>query len=523
MAAVARMQPEDTTYWLVREAFGWSVVLQILWRFPAVPQHADLETFAERLRHSVLNRRLIRARTPFARHRWVHADFAPELLVDEDPILVDEVEAWSGTELYSSPLDPERGPAWRLRGVPIEGGGFVLSLTALHLIADGRTMVTAAAAALTGAPTDPLAHGPAHGPLSRVAPGPRPSSSDSKPPRRRSGPMITRSWWRVPLGRYLSGSLVIDGPTPSDDDSGYRRAVRRLSDSSPGLLAARGVTRRLGDIALDAADGVGQVGAAGLGIGRAAVAFTRHRGAEAPGGERPTKPQAHVRSPLARNSWATVSVDAAHWESVAGQHGGTTNTLFIAILAGALRASGYGTALKVGVPVSRRAQDDDARGNATAGVSVLLTEDLTPGGDLGPLRRQCKEAFTRLSAGERAPHVHLLPLVSLLPTGLVVRAATAGSGMPDVVASNLGDFADEVRCLGGISASAVAFRGIAQGVDPAEPYRFGDGVQSWAMRTGDVWTFSVAAFDEQHFPRPDDLRELLAVELDGWGVEHRMW
>lgn len=506
MAAVARMQPEDTTYWLVREAFGWSVVLQILWRFPAVPERADLETFAERLRHSVLNRRLIRARAPFARHRWVHADFAPELLVDERAILVDDVESWSGTELYSSPLDPECGPAWRLRGVPIEDGGFVLSLTALHLIADGRTMVTAAAAALTGAPTDSLAHGPAHGPLSHVAPDSRLSSSDPNPARPRSEPMITRNWWRVDaLGLRAA-----------------RQAALRLSDSAPGILAARGATSRLGDIAMDAADGVGQVAAAGLGIGRAAVAFTRRRGSEAPGDERPAKPQAHVRSPLARNSWATVSVDAAHWESVAGQHGGTTNTLFIAVLVGALRASGYGTTLKVGVPVSRRAEDD-ARGNATAGVSVLLTDDLPPGGDLGPLRRQCKEAFTRLSAGERAPHVHLLPLVSLLPTALVVRAATAGSGMPDVVASNLGDFADELRCLGGISASAVAFRGIAQGVDPAEPYRFGDGVQSWAMRTGDVWTFSVAAFDEQHFPHPDDLRELLAAELDGWGVEYRMW
>ncbi|MFF2084453.1 hypothetical protein ACFVVM_11775 [Nocardia sp. NPDC058176] len=480
MAAVARMQPEDTTYWLVREAFGWSVVLQILWRFPAAPERADLEAFAERLRHSVLNRRLVRARTPFARHRWEHADFAPELLVDEGTIPVDDIESWSGTELHSSPLDPEHGPAWRLRGTPITDGGFVLSLTALHLIADGRTMVTAATAALTGTPSDPLARPPIHDPSSRVA---------------------------------------ADGLGPR----AARRAVRRLSDSAPGILATRGATRRLGDIALDAADGVGQVATAGLGIGRAAMAFTRHRGSRAPVDERPAKPQAHVRSPLARNSWATVSVEVAHWESVARQHGGTTNTLFIAVLAGALRASGYGTALKIGIPVSRRAEDDDAGGNATAGVSVQLIDELIPGGDLGPLRRQCKEAFTRLSAGERAPHVHLLPLVALLPTVLVVRAATAGSGMPDVVASNLGDFGDELRCLGGVSATAVAFRGIAQGVDPAEPYRFGDGVQSWAIRTGDTWTFSVAAFDEQHFPHPDDLRKLLAAELDGWGVEHRMW
>lgn len=457
----ARMQPEDTTYWLVREAFGWSVVLQLLWRFPAVPERAALDAVNARLRHSVLNRRLVRAAAPFARHRWVHADFAPDLLVDGEPIPADDIEPWSGTELYCTPLDPEHGPAWRLRGVPLTDGGFVLSLTALHLVADGRTMVTAAATALTATPTDPLS---------------------------RPGPSITRS----PLGRYVRDSVVINGRTVG----------------------------RVVDIAVDAADGVGQVVAAGRGVGRAAVAFARGGGAGS--GERVDKPQAHLRAPRARYSWATVSVAAAHWDSVARAHGGTANTLFIAVLAGALRSAGYGDALKVGIPVSRRA-DEDARGNATAGVSVLLTEELVPGGDLGPLRRQCKDAFRRLSAGERAAHVHLLPLVSLLPTGLVVRAATAGSGMPDVVASNLGDFDGELRCVGGVEASAVAFRGIAQGVDPAAPYRFGDGVQSWALRTGDTWTFSVAAFDEQCFPHPDDLRKRLAAELDGWGVEHRMW
>ncbi|MEV0432507.1 hypothetical protein [Nocardia sp. NPDC050413] len=459
---VARMQPEDTTYWLVREAFGWSVVLQVLWHFPTVPDRAALDIVNERLRHSVLNRRLIRARAPFARPRWIHADFTPELLVDSEPIPARDVEPWSGAELSCAPLDPEHGPTWRLRGVPLDDGGFVLSLTALHLVADGRTVVTAATAALTGTPSDPLA---------------------------RPGQLITRLRRCSPLGGHLARS----------------RSVRPLVDT-----------------AVDAADGVIQVVAAGRGIVRAAKAFARASGAGPARDRRPVKPGAHVRAPRARYSWATVSVDAAHWDSVARRHGGTANTLFIAVLVGALRASGYGQVLEVGIPVSRRSEDD-ARGNATAGVSVTFTEDLPPGGDLGPLRRQCKDAFTRLSAGERAAHVHLLPLVGLLPTGLVVRAATAGSGMPDVVASNLGDFDSELRCIGGVYASAVAFRGIAQGVDPAAPYRFGDGVQSWGLRTGNTWTFCVAAFDEGCFPHPDELRTTLAAELDGWGVEHRMW
>ncbi|MFD3745195.1 hypothetical protein [Nocardia sp. NPDC058633] len=485
MAAVLRMQSEDSTYWLVREAFGWSVVLQILWRFPARPDPVDLVAFNERLRDSVLNRRLVRAGVPIARPRWVHADFAPELSIDATPIESGGIETWSGTELYHTPLDPERGPAWRLRGVAVDDGGFVLSLTALHLVADGRTMVAAAMAALADTAFDPL------------------SGAD---------------------------------------------AVRRPTDVAGNATLLDSVGSRL----QDAADGLRQVAEAGRGVALAVATLARNRvpllGRDRPGGRssskighppsstehgptaraeshgRPVKAPAHLRSPRAQCSWTTVSVDAAHWDSVAHRYGGTANTLFVAVLAGALRASGYadGGPLKVGIPVSRRTEHDD-RGNATAGVSVLVTDELVTGGDLARLRRRCKEAFARLSAGQRAAHVHLLPLVSLLPTTLVVRAATAGSGMPDAVASNLGDFGQGLRSVGAVTATAVAFRGIAQGVDPAQPYRFGDGLQSWAVRAGDTWTFSVAAFDEERFPDSDALRGLLSGELDRWSLEYRMW
>ncbi|GAA5060968.1 hypothetical protein [Nocardia callitridis] len=447
-AAVARMQPEDSTYWFVREAFGWSVVLQMVWRFERPPEPAALAAFNERLASGVLNRRLIRPATPFARPHWVRSEDAPDLLIDDGPIGADAVERWAGVELDATPLDPETGPTWRLRTAEVDDGGAVLSLTTLHLVADGRAMVTAAAAALADTAADPLA------------------------PR------------RPPVG---AAALVAD-----------------------------------------ATDALHQVTAAGVGVLRAALSTVRNRSATTePMAIVPkavvSKTEAHVRAPRARYSWTTVSVEATAWQEAARAHGGTSNTLFIAVLAGALRAARYvppGAPLKVGIPVSRRG-DGDERANATAGVSVLLTDD--PGMDLTALRAQCKAAFTRLAEGHRAPHIHLLPLLSLLPTALVVRAATAGSGMPDVVASNLGEFAPELARVGTVSASAVAFRGIAQGVEPAEPYRFGDGVQSWCVQVGTVLTFSVVAFDEQHFPRPDDLRGVLARELTRWGVAHRMW
>ncbi|MFC8043257.1 hypothetical protein [Nocardia sp. NPDC057353] len=432
----ARMQPEDSTYWFVREAFGWSVVLQLVWHFPRVPEQEALRSFAAGLADGVLSRRIIVPRAPLARPRWQHEPHPAVLLTDPGTVPADTVEAWACAELDTAPLDPERGPTWRLRGTELDDGGYALSLTTLHLVADGRTMVTAALDALAGTAADPL----------------------------------------------------------------HRRPEPR------GLA--------------DTVDGIGVLGAAGRGVARAAAAATRTR-STAPEIVRDRIP-AHLRAPLARPAWTTVTVGAEPWEKAARAHGGTPNTLFVAVLAGALRAAGYTGMLKLGIPVSTRAEDGDERANATAGVSVPLAGDPAPGDDLTALRRACKEAFTRLAAGNRTPMVHLTPLLGLLPTKAVVKAVSSGSGMPDAVASNLGDFPAELADIGGVIASAVAFRGTAQGVDPALPYRFGDGVQSWLLRTGDGITFSVAAFDEQHFS-DGTLRTLLGAELDRWGVPHRLW
>ena len=119
--------------------------------------------------------------------------------------------------------------------------------------------------------------------------------------------------------------------------------------------------------------------------------------------------------------------------------------------------------------------------------------------------------------------MHLRPLMNVLPVSVVATVATAGNGMPDVMTSNLGAFGPEVARIGGQTASAVAFRGDAQGVDPDLHHRFGDGLQSWSVQVGDTLTFSVAAFDESAFPDATALRSGIAAELDAWGVVHRIW
>lgn len=275
----------------------------------------------------------------------------------------------------------------------------------------------------------------------------------------------------------------------------------------------------------DGVDLLSDIGSAIRGVVRAASAGGASMFGGRPTINRTPRLPMHERAPRARASWSTVSVDSNVWTKVAAEYGGTSNSLFIAVISGVLRSSGsapLGVPIKMGIPVSQRTDGDD-RANATAGVSVTLTDEPIPGGTLRHIRQQCKAAFAALGAGRRPAMIHLQPLMWLLPSSMIIKAVSNGDGMPDAVASNLGIFTPALTEVGGVAASGVAFRGIAQGVDPALPYRFGDGVQSWLLEYGGTTTFSVAAFDELHIADGVELGRLLADELRAWGVPFRLW
>ncbi|GGG12843.1 hypothetical protein GCM10007304_28540 [Rhodococcoides trifolii] len=442
-----RLQDQDFTYWFLKEAFGWSVVLQLAWTFDTAPSTNALERMNRALADGSLNRRIVRSKVPLARPRWVRSTLRPTLIVDDDAI--DEVDGqdWAAHDLATTHLDAESGTPWRLRGVATTTGGYVLSLTCLHLVADGRSLTFAAQAAMSGS-------------LDRA-----------------------------------------DGGTDN------------------------------GSIALDVVDAATQVIGAVAGVGRAIITgATSGRGGSE--GSSATAPRVPARTPVAdraptaTGSWAVVSAATDEWERAAKEHGGTANSLFVAVVAGALWASGYatdGSAVKVGIPMSLRGNGDD-RANATGGVSVVLRERPRPATDLTEIRRLCKDAFTALARGRRPAMIHLQRLLQVLPLSVVTSVVMSGeSGMPDAMVSNLGTFDDSVLDLGGTRAESVAFRGTAQGVDPARPHRFGEGLQSWLLEADGTTTFAVLAFDEEHVPDAQRLRELLSAELTGWNVPHRFW
>lgn len=470
----ARLADEDATYWFLRQAFGWSVVLQLVWTTDTPVSKAVLAEVNSALANGRLHRRLVTPAVPGARPRWVRATGEPVLRIDDDALGDSEIDRWAAAELSSVELDAVDGDCWRLRANSRAGAGTVISLCALHLVTDGKTMVSAAAAAMAAA-------------IPNAAP-------NALPP------------------NVISTHV-------------------RTSDQ---VAAPAGTVSVAGAILADTIDATGRVLAAGLGALRAVRdVVARHAGfggaESADAGTVPARPvraSMAERSPAAVGTWATVTVPGDDWDRVAALHGGTANVLFVAVITGLLRSSGYaplGDTVKVGIPVDRRGDGDDDRANVTAGVSVMLTDQPVPGGDLRSVRAACKAAYQRLGSGHRSAVAHLYPLAWLLPPSWLVGVATSGTGMPDAMVSNLGDVPPAAMRWGDVQATRLAFRGNAQGVDAAQPYRFGDGAQAWALRTDAAFTFSVLGFDENSFGGASRLRDLLAAELAAWQLPNEIW
>ncbi|MDL9945831.1 hypothetical protein QSJ19_09560 [Gordonia sp. ABSL11-1] len=446
--AVVRLSDEDATYWFLHRALGWTVVLQLVWVLDGPVSREALTTMNRELSRGRLHRRVVVPRIPGARPRWERAVDSPDLDWDDRSIPDEEMDTWAAAEMHSVRLDPEQGRCWRLRAGRSDSNRTVVSLCALHLVTDGRTLVQAAA----------------------------------------------------------------DAMTPD----------LRVGAEQPREIQGRNETRW----SSDAADGCRQVLAASRGVAKALYTVVRPATAGDAPDDRPVRTSMSERSPAATWRRATAAVPVQAWDRVATESDGTSNSLFIAVVTGLLRSSGYappGETIKVGVPVDRRRGAEDPRSNATAGVSIMISDGPSPGGDLAGIRASCKAAYSRLASGRRPAVAHLQPMVWLLPSTWLVSAATAGSGMPDAMVSNVGDVPSQVMELGGVPASRFAFRGIAQGVDPAAPYRFGDGVQSWLVRTDDTVTMSVFGCDETRFDSDRTLATLLGEELSGWGLPHEIW
>lgn len=107
----------DQGSFLGLRALGRGPIIQAVWVYDNGVNLDGLRQFRRNLAKGLFGRRIERSVLPFGRHRWV-ADPDPQTLdmsVRERP----RSDLWSwADDCLRTPIDPERGPGWRLAVQP---------------------------------------------------------------------------------------------------------------------------------------------------------------------------------------------------------------------------------------------------------------------------------------------------------------------------------------------------------------------------------------------------------------------
>jgi diacylglycerol O-acyltransferase / wax synthase len=130
-------------------ALGRGPALHLTWLYPHAIDEAAVRELSERLARGLLGRLLQRSPLPWGRHRWVANPVPGPVTWFRDP-LPNECLPKLRRVLLDLPVDPERGPGWRLAVQALEGGGCALTMLVSHTIADMQATNQAIADAVAG-------------------------------------------------------------------------------------------------------------------------------------------------------------------------------------------------------------------------------------------------------------------------------------------------------------------------------------------------------------------------------------
>lgn len=164
-----RLTADDDRFLRMHRVYGTSIAMQTVWHLAVAPDAAIVEEFGARLGRGPLARSVRRPTVPGARPSWRPLPDSGVVTIARECVPVTARRAWLDARA-AAPVDPVRGPAWRLDCVPLDDGTAVLSLLASHVVADGTAVMGAIGAAGLGLepPAIPVAE-PAPSTLGRVA------------------------------------------------------------------------------------------------------------------------------------------------------------------------------------------------------------------------------------------------------------------------------------------------------------------------------------------------------------------
>lgn len=140
----------DQALYLAHTAAGHEAVIQILWIYRHPINLDGLRRFKSHLEQGLLARVIRPSLLPIGRHHWVAAPPSnSDLAVGSQPLSRGDFHAWADAQVQL-PLDPARGPAWRLSVQPVTDGSTAVSLVVSHCIADGMATIMAVCEAVRG-------------------------------------------------------------------------------------------------------------------------------------------------------------------------------------------------------------------------------------------------------------------------------------------------------------------------------------------------------------------------------------
>lgn len=206
----------------------------------------------------------------------------------------------------------------------------------------------------------------------------------------------------------------------------------------------------------------------------------------------------------------------APWDSVADQQGGTSNSLFIAIVTGILRRADPELSerpLDVSLPIETRSTE--VGGNAMSMSEVVVSPDES----LATIRRNCRTAYsTRMTSPGGFPE----ELLQVVP-GRLAHAMSKGSGERDVLCSNIGGLPAALTTIGGHPTSGIATRALHPGLTTGQLGELRTRLSGYLCRIGDQYTLSLVALDPASIESSSALRDLANAEIQSWGLSARGW
>ncbi|MEV2219098.1 hypothetical protein AB0E01_04390 [Nocardia vinacea] len=468
MAAAQRSSVVDEIFLRTHRGLGTPIALQGLWRTADRVDPELLRQVHAALRVGPLGRRVIRPSVPGARRSWRANTRAYPLEFTDGAIATGDLLEWADEQ--GANLDPEYGPGWRLSTAALDDGGSIVSLTCSHALADGRALVLAVDDALGGPSLTTSSVQAVRSP--DTGSGMRSASSTITGEPDRSDARVN-----VVPGR--------ETPAPGSDWSDawrqwaivVRGTFRALRHGIPARPTRTASTREDGLSACERgsiAGGVGVDSAPPLGV--------------------------------------VLQCPAADWESAAAAQGGTANSLFIALIAKMLWASGFpGVTIDASLPVDTR--DEPRVDNDLAMTEITIERSDTP----ATIREKARIAYERrMSSPGGMPE----ELLQVIPDRWAY-ALSKGAGERDILCSNIGTLPDSLRTLGPHRCTGVAARAIHPGLTAERLPR--TRLSGYLSRIADTYTLAVVSLDPAHIDTLETLRALAHETATLLGLPITLW